>query len=46
LFEKMGENNYEEAVNLSISYMMNRAEDKEALMRVCRKNERGLWCKR
>ena len=46
LFEEMGKKHYAEAVNLSVSYMMERVEDTEVLTRVCYKNECGLWCKR
>lgn len=37
---------YESAVDMIISYMMKRTEDTSVLTRVCRRNEKGLWCKR
>ncbi len=46
IFEEMGKKHYDETVNLSITYMMRKVENTEALQRVCTKNERGLWCKR
>ena len=46
VFEEMGKKHYDETVNIAITYMMRKAEDAEALQRVCTKNERGLWCKR
>ncbi len=44
-FEAMEKQDYEKMVDLSISYMMSRAEDTSVLTRVCHKNEKGFWCK-
>ncbi|MCR5559841.1 MAG: glycosyltransferase [Schwartzia sp.] len=46
VFEEMGKMDYEKVIDLSVAYMMKRAEDTSVLERICHKNERGLWCKR
>ena len=46
VLDEIGKQDYEKTVDLLISYMMDRVEDKSILTRVCHKNEKGLWCKR
>ena len=46
IFDEMNKGNYKKVVDIAVSYMMKRADDTSVLERVCRKNERGLWCRR
>lgn len=46
VLDEIGKQDYEKTVDLLISYIMDRVEDKSILTRVCHKNEKGLWCKR